>query len=248
VIGIVLILNKNMKQKLDLEEIKQKMFERLEPSGWGSKLKPFIFSGDFDKIITDLAKLATDGKRFTPPLKHIFRAFEECPVKDLQVVIVGQDPYPQFGVADGISFSCGNTMQLQPSLSYILNAVNDTVYDGKQISTDPDLVRWSNQGILMLNIALTTTVGKSGQHYQIWKPFLAYLFDYLSWHVNGLVYIYLGKEAKEWADCVNDNNYKLFATHPASAAYQKFRSWDCQDVFNKTSEIILKNNDYKIIW
>lgn len=237
-----------MKQKLDLEEIKQKMFERLEPSGWGAKLKPFIFSSDFDGIITQLAKLSTDGKRFTPPLKHVFRAFEECPLKDLKVIIVGQDPYPQFGVADGISFSCGNTMEAQPSLDYILRAINSTVYNFHEESKDPDLTRWANQGILMLNIALTTTVGKSGQHYQIWKPLLAYLFDYLTWNESGLVYIYLGKEAKEWADCVNDNNYKLFASHPASAAYQKIKDWDCQNVFNKASEIVLKNQDYKIIW
>jgi uracil-DNA glycosylase len=98
-----------MKQKLDIEEIKQKMFDKLQPSGWGKVLKPFIFSSDFDKIISQLAVLAKDGKRFTPPLKSIFRAFEECPIDQLKVVIVGQDPYPQFGVADGISFSCSNT-------------------------------------------------------------------------------------------------------------------------------------------
>lgn len=80
-----------MKQILDLDEIKQKMFERLEPSGWGNVLKHFIFSSDFDNIITELARLASDGRRFTPPLKNVFRAFEECPKNELKVVIVGQD-------------------------------------------------------------------------------------------------------------------------------------------------------------
>jgi uracil-DNA glycosylase len=237
-----------MKQKLDIEEIKQKMFDKLQPSGWGKVLKPFIFSSDFDKIISQLATLAKDGKRFTPPLKHIFRAFEECPIDQLKVVIVGQDPYPQFGVADGISFSCSNTKELKPSLSFIFDEINRTVYKGHPGCLDVDLKRWSNQGILMLNTALTTTVGKSGQHYHIWKPFTAFLFDYLTWNQNGLVYIYLGKEAKDWSDCVNDNNYKLFANHPASAAYQKFRSWDSQDVFNKTSEIVQKMYNVKLVW
>ena len=237
-----------MKQKLDLEEIKQKLFEKLEPSGWGQVLKSFIFSGDFDNIITELAKLSSEDQRFTPGLKDAFRAFIECPYKDLKVVFIGQDPYPQFGVADGISFSCGHTKQLQPSLRFILDEVNRTVYNGNPGSTDPDLTRWANQGILMLNTALTTTVGKIGQHYTIWHPFTTYLFDYLNNKQTGLVYVYLGKQAINWSDDVGESNYKLFASHPASAAYQKQRCWDSQDVFKKTSEIIAANHNYKIIW
>lgn len=237
-----------MKQKLDIEEIKQKMFDKLQPSGWGRVLKPFIFSSDFDKIISQLAVLAQDGKRFTPPLKSIFRAFEECPIDQLKVVIVGQDPYPQFGVADGISFSCSNTNELQPSLSYIFDEITRTFYNGHPECVDVNLTRWSNQGILMLNTALTTTVGKSGQHYHIWKPFTAFLFDYLTWNQNGLVYIYLGKEAREWSESVNDNNYKLFASHPASAAYLKSKTWNSQEIFYKTSEIVKKNYNIKLVW
>ena len=237
-----------MKQKLDIEEIKQKMFDKLQPSGWGKVLKSFIFSSEFDKIISQLAELAIDGRRFTPPLKSIFKAFEECPIDQLKVVIVGQDPYPQFGVADGISFSCSNTNELQPSLSYIFNEINRTCYNGHPECTDVNLTRWSNQGILMLNTALTTTIGKSGQHYHIWKPFTAFLFDYLTWNQNGLVYIYLGKEARDWSESVNDYNYKLFASHPASAAYLKSKSWDSQNVFNKTNEIVQKNYNTKLIW
>jgi uracil DNA glycosylase len=84
-------------------------------------------------------------------------------------------------------------------LSFILNEVNKTVYNGHPGSLDPDLTRWSNQGILLLNTALTTTVGKIGQHYVIWKPFMAYIFDHLTWNNSGLVYIYMGKQAQEWA-------------------------------------------------
>lgn len=237
-----------MKQKLDLEEIKDKLYQRLEPSGWAVKLRSFIYSSDFDNIIVQLARMSLDGKRFTPPLKQVFRAFEECPYSELKVVIVGQDPYPQFGVADGIAFSCSNTMELQPSLKYMLDEINRTVYEDKNISTDVDLVRWSSQGILMLNTALTTTVGKIGQHYTIWKPFLAFLFDHLTWYNNGLVYIYMGKQAHEWADAVNDNNYKIKISHPASAAYNKQSTWDSQGAFVQTKEIIQKNYNYSIDW
>ena len=236
-----------MKQKLDLEEIKQKLFERLEPSGWGKILKPFIFSTDFENIIIQLARLSSDGKRFTPPLKDAFRAFEECPYDKLRVILVGQDPYPQFGIADGIAFSCSKTRDYQPSLSFILDEVNRTVYNGHPESIEPDLKRWSNQGILMLNTALTTTVNKIGQHYKIWQPFIAYLFDYLTWHNSGLIYVYMGKEAQTWADTVSDNNYKFKVSHPASAAYNN-SSWDSQNVFVEVQKLIEQNYNQKIIW
>lgn len=237
-----------MKQKLDIEEIKEKLYEKLEPSGWGRVLKSFIYSADFDNIITQLARLSLDGKRFTPPLKEVFRAFEECPYSKLSIVIVGQDPYPQFGVADGIAFSCSKTDELQPSLKFILEEINRSVYKGHEESKDVNLARWSNQGVLMLNTALTTTIGKIGQHYNIWKPFLAYLFDYLTWNNTGLVYIYLGKQAKEWSDAVNDNNYKFYLTHPASAAYNNLAAWDSKSVFIEAGDILLKNNNKKMIW
>jgi uracil-DNA glycosylase len=236
-----------MNQSIDIEQIKQKLYEKLEPSGWGRVLKMFIFSSDFDNILLQLAKQARDGKRFTPTLKQMFRAFEECPYSDLKVVIVGQDPYPQFGVADGIAFSCSNTGEEQPSLKYMLKAVNDTVYQNRE-STEVDLKRWSNQGVLLLNTALSTNIGKVGQHYMLWRPFLAYLFDFLTWNNNGLVYIYMGKKALEWQGTVNDNNYKLTCSHPASAAYNQAESWDCNDVFNKTSKILKENYNFDIVW
>ena len=237
-----------MTQTIDIEEIKQKLFNNLEDSGWGKVLKPFIFSSDFEDIIKQLVRLSKDGQRFTPKLSQLFRAFEECPYDELKVIIVGQDPYPQLGVADGIAFSCGNTLDQQPSLRYILNAVNRTVYDGVGVSTNPDLKRWANQGILMLNTALTTTVGKIGQHYAIWKPFLAYLFDHLTFGHTGLIYIYMGKQAHEWKDVVHDMNYKFLISHPASAAYQKKHHWDCKNVFVDVQKILKENNNFSLTW
>jgi len=227
---------------MNLEEIKQKMFDKLEPSGWGRVLKSFIFSGDFDNILTKLYTLSQGDKRFTPPLKQVFRAFEECPYDKLQIVMVGQDPYPTFGVADGIAFSCGNTKQLQPSLRFILDEVNRTVYRGHPGSLEPDLTRWSNQGILLLNTALTVEVGKIGSHYDIWKQFTAYLLDWLNNYNPGLVYVYMGKKAEEWSMMTSDsNNVKYFVKHPASAAYNGSK-WDSNDMFIK----ILKDN--QITW
>jgi uracil-DNA glycosylase len=232
---------------MDLQEIKQKMFTKLEPSGWDRVFKSFIFSGDFDEILTRLYTLSQADKRFTPPLKQVFRAFEECPYDKLKVVFIGQDPYPGLGHADGISFSCSNTGKAQPSLRFILEEVNRTVYNGHVASEDVDLTRWSNQGILMLNTALTTEVGKIGKHYDIWQKFTAYLLDWLNSYNPGLIYVYMGKKAEEWSDFTTNTDYKFMVKHPASAAYNGSK-WDSDNLFIKISTVVTNTTGEIITW
>ena len=232
---------------MNLEEIKQKLFTKLEASGWDRIFKSFIFSTEFDSILNTLYRLSQEDKRFTPTLKQLFRAFEECPYNKLQVVIIGQDPYPQLGIADGIAFSCSNSNNLQPSLKYILEEINRTVYNGHIVSDDVDLKRWSNQGILMLNTALTVEVGKIGSHYDIWKPFTAYLLDYLNNYNPGLIYVYMGKKAEEWSELATNTDYRFTVKHPASAAYNGSK-WDSDDIFIKISSIVTNTSGNIITW
>jgi uracil-DNA glycosylase len=189
--------------------------------------------------------MSNNGQRFTPVLKDVFRAFEECPYDELKVVMVGQDPYPTLGVADGIAFSCGKSEKEQPSLRFMLDEAQKMY---PFYHRPLDLKVWANQGILLLNTALTTEVGKIGKHYEIWRTFANYLFDYLNTSYTGLVYIYMGKQAHIWAEDVSDNNHKFFLSHPASAVYQKFQSWDSKDVFNETNKIMQTLYNTKIIW
>ena len=230
-----------------LSDVKDKIFAKLKKSGWDIPLKDFIYSEDFNKIIEYLYKDSINGKKFTPQLKDIFKAFEECPYKDLKVVFLGQDSYPGKDIADGLAFSCSYTKEAQPTLQALLDEINKTVNEGFNISTNPDLTRWANQGVLLINTALTTTTYKVGQHYIIWQPFMAYLFDVLTWYNPGTIYVYFGKKASEWKNAVNDNNYKFELMHPATSYYRE-EPWDCKDVFNKINEILLANNNQQIEW
>src|SRR6056300_693364 len=89
---------------------------KLKDSGWEKIIYPYLDSENFYHTITKLVDFVQDGKRFTPKMKNWFRSFETCHYNNLKVVFIGQDPYPQVDVADGISFSCSNTMKEQPSL------------------------------------------------------------------------------------------------------------------------------------
>jgi uracil DNA glycosylase len=86
-------------------------------------------------------------------------------------------PYPYVNVPDGIAFSCSLKGTPEASLSFMFKEINDTVYNDPTRVHNADLARWSNQGILMLNVALTTTFNKVGEHYELWKPFINFLLD-----------------------------------------------------------------------
>jgi uracil-DNA glycosylase len=234
---------------MTLKEVQQKLYENLKESGWGDKLKMFILSQDFYQILETLYQESQAGNKFTPVIKDLFRAFQECPYDQLKVVVIGQDPYPQAGVADGISFSCSYTGKAQPSLRYIFKEIDRTVYSQNEdtIPFDPDLKRWSNQGVLMLNTALTCRIGKIGSHIELWKPFIVYLLDMLSQR-NQIVYVFLGNKAKEWHTHIPNLNYKFFTTHPASAAYRKGAIWDSGDLFNNINKVLLESGNTEIKW
>jgi uracil-DNA glycosylase len=233
---------------IDLEEVKIKLYHKLKTSGWADVLKTFILSNDFDKILQELLRQSQDGKKFTPIVKYLFRAFEECPYDKTSVIILGQDPYPTPNVADGIAFSCSIDNYVQPSLRFIHNEIQDTVYPNEVYNKVTDLKNWSNQGVLLINTAFTTTVNKVGSHYKLWEPFMSFLLDILQYDKPELIYAFLGKKAQEWSVSIPETNHKFLITHPASAAHNKLEKWDSSDVFNKINTCLVRKGKQAIIW
>jgi len=206
-------------------EIAQKLYEKLKGTGWDEALRTYLLGDSFQTLLNELVKLRNEGKRITPPLKNVFRAFQECPANTVKVVMIGQDPYPQFNVADGIAFSCGNTKYPEASLRYMLKEISLTVpEDQRDPVQSADLKRWSNQGLLMINCALTTNVGEIGKHYDLWSDFIAY--DYFIYYTN----------------------HKIHVSHPASAAYNKESRWNSNNLFNQVNDYLTSVNQTSIIW
>jgi uracil-DNA glycosylase len=237
-----------MISSVNLQDVKQKLYKKLEISGWDDKLRSFLLGNEMDKVLDALLKEAMDGKRFTPPMKHIFRAFEECPYDKVNVVIIGQDPYPQIETADGLAFSCSIKDKPEVSLQHILKAIKESVPEELQ---DPNptnnLDRWAKQGVLLLNSAFTCTIGKPGTHYLLWRPFLINVIDSMMWSKPDTVYVFLGKKAQDYMDLIPDTGCKIAVEHPAAAAY-KGSIWDHGDMFNKINECLDMQGKPKIIW
>lgn len=221
-------------ETIQLDVIKDKLYQKLKSAGYGPALTNYMVGSDFDEILQFLYNESSIDKKWTPGLKYIFRAFEECPYENLKVIILGQDPYPQLNVADGIAFSCSLKNKVEVSLEYIYKSISKTT--GIQVANDPDLARWSNQGILMLNSALTTQLYKPGTHMKIWQSFITHLLDYVAINKPDTVFVFLGKIAKSFGDGLPDNVAKLYASHPASAAYSSSTEWDCNDIWNNINQ------------
>jgi uracil-DNA glycosylase len=227
------------KLEIDINNLRERINNALEESGWTPALAPFINGLSFDIILNSLVTMYKNGKRFTPKFKDIFNAFKECPYKEIKVIVIGQDPYPQLGSADGIAFSCSKKGKAEKSLQYILKALNDE-------QGDVDLRRWSNQGVLLLNTAFTCEINSIGSHINLWKPFAIYLFELLNRHHKNVPVIMMGKKAEDWQ--VYLSNQKLYkVSHPASAAYRGGQ-WDCKDVFNQVNIELEKQGKACINW
>ena len=153
-----------------------------------------------------------------PNIKDVFKAFKLCPYNKCRVIFVGQDPYPQRGVAQGVLF--GNSSdtpenKLSPSLQIIKESVINFEIPHNLITFDPTLESWAKQGILMINSALTTEVGKIGVHMMNWRPFMIAFLKQMSMINPGIIYVLFGSQAQILEPYISKNNYVLKIEHPA---------------------------------
>ena len=228
---------------IDINLLRDNLNNKLKDSSWDRMLSPYVNGLSFDHIMNTLIENVEQGRRFTPKFKDVFNGFYECPYNDLKVVIVGQDPYPQLGVADGIAFSCSVKGKAEKSLQYILKqTTGKTTYTPEEC----DLKRWANQGVLLINTAFTCEVNKIGSHYGIWKSFTEHVFDNINRHNPDTIFILMGKKAEAWQTLL-PNCKILKCSHPASAAYRG-GEWDSNDVFDKANEILNTQDKACINW
>ena len=175
---------------------------------------------DFNELNIVLGKLqGIDPELLCPSPGNVFRAFKLCPYKKLRIVFLGQDPYPQKGVATGILF--GNKERtpenkLSPSLEVIKECcINYEVPHGP-IEFDNTLESWAKQGILMINSALTCKVNEIGSHVMLWRKFIATLLKNLSYRETGIIYVLFGKQAQTFEPYIDSKyNHIIKVEHPA---------------------------------
>lgn len=207
---------------------------------------------DKKELLTILSKLEVEYKRkpICPMQGDVFKAFKLCPYDDLKVVMLGQDPYPQKGVATGLLF--GNKKEvdeenLSPSLQIVKEAAINLEIPHKSIIFDQTLESWAEQGILMINTALTVEMNRVGSHVMLWRPFVANLLKKLSEYETGIIYVLFGKQAQTFKPYINKQfNIILEENHPAYFARTETRVPSI--VFEQVSKLTKDKYGIPITW
>lgn len=199
-------------------------------------------------LMQTLSKVPVD--KICPVKDDVFKAFQLCSLKDCRVIFLGQDPYPQKGIATGILFGNKATTKeedLSPSLQIIKEASIDfTKSHNYPILFDITLESWAKQGILMLNSALTVEMNKIGSHTQLWRPFISQFIKDLSTYGNYL-FVLFGQQAQTFEPYINKNySYIIKENHPAFYARSNKRM--PSDVFYKVRNYLRREYHEDIVW
>lgn len=236
-------------ESINIEEIQQKLFNSLKPSGWANVLKSFLLSHDFTLILNSLLEERKKGRRFTPGIKDIFRAFTECPYSELNTIFITKEPYPELGISNGISLDCSNLKKEHIYVKSILNEIEKTIFKKNEYyDRNISFIPWCNQGILMLNVALTAVLYEKDKHIHIWDFFTTFLLDTLNTYNKGLIFVFIGEDVKKYASIINKkDHYKYTIEHP-SEALKANKPWDSQNIFSIISKLVKDNYNKQIKW
>jgi len=218
------------------------------PSSWSKVIKEEFHKDYFIYLSETVTKFyASETNRLFPPEELIFRAFDLCSFEKLKVVILGQDPYPTLGNANGLSFSVSDSVKVLPkSLKNIFLEVQEDLKI--EFPENGNLERWANQGVLLLNSILTVEEGSPNSHKDIgWEHFTDAVIHKISTEKSQLVFLLWGTKAiakKEIIDC--NKHLVLTAPHPSPlSAYRGFLG--CKH-FSQTNQFFRKSGISEINW
>ncbi len=185
-------------------------------------------------------------KQIFPPSEDIFNAFHLTPLKDVKVVILGQDPYHNDGQAHGLCFSVKPSVDIPPSLVNIYKELQDDL--GCYIPNNGYLVKWAKQGVLLLNTVLTVRAHEAFSHRNMgWEEFTDAAIQILDREDRPIVFILWGKPAQMKKSMLHNNKHLILeAPHPSPLS--AFRGFFGSKPFSRTNDFLVKNGLSPIDW
>jgi uracil-DNA glycosylase len=216
----------------------------LEPS-WKAALSPIFQSDSFLKL-AEFVKQEYQQHQVFPPGKKIFSAFWHCPLPEVKVVILGQDPYHGEGQANGLAFSVAPGLPFPPSLLNIFKELKTDL--GVPMPPNGDLSRWAAQGVFLLNATLTVRANSAGSHQnQGWETVTDAVIQTISREREGVVFLLWGAYAQKKEELIDSTkHYILKAPHPSPlAAHRGF--WGCKH-FSKANDYLESTGQTPISW
>lgn len=208
---------------------------------------------DTNEVKKIIQRLLLSKSSICPNLKDIFKAFRLCPLHNVRTVLIGQDPYFTYRdnkpVATGLAFANSSDTpkeKYSPSLEVLKESIINFSMPHNRIIFDPSLEKWEEQGVLLLNTALSCEKGKPSSHMLLWRPFITSLIANLSKYTSGIVYVLMGSSAQSLEPYIGKNNYIIRCRHPSY--YARTHTKMPSSIWQEINNILIGQNGYGIEW
>ena len=201
-----------------------------------------VLAREFEKPyfvgLTDFVRNAYRTGTVYPPPGKIFAAFDRTPFDRVKVVILGQDPYHEPGQAQGLCFYVPPEVKDPPSLVNI----------AKELGHRPDLLSWTDQGVLLLNATLTVEAHRAGSHQgKGWEVFTDAVIRALAEEREHLVFILWGSYAQKKGAFIDRTRHCVIeSAHPSPLS--AYRGFFGSKPFDKANAYLQSHNQSPIAW
>ena len=185
-------------------------------------------------------------KTIYPDKEDIFNALKLTSFENTKVLILGQDPYHGKGQGHGLSFSVNKEIRVPPSLRNIYKELHDDI--GEEIPNSGYLKKWAEQGVLLLNTALTVREKEPNSHKNMgWEIFTNRVIELLNEKEKPMVFILWGNNAKSKEELITNKNHLIIkSTHPSP--FSAHRGFLGSKPFSRTNEFLKSVGENPIDW
>lgn len=222
----------------------------LKKTSWNTLLKDEFQKPYFQKLLESLDQEQKNGFRVYPPEPLIFNAFIHTPYEKVKVVIMGQDPYHGPGQAHGLSFSVPKDVPIPPSLKNIYKELVSDI--GVPFPRHGSLISWADQGVLLLNAALTVRENSPATRaHQLWGHFTDAVISLLAKSEQPIVFVLWGNHAQKKCEHLlvenaNRDHLVLQSPHPSPLSARR-GFFGCRH-FSKINAFLKKHHCEPIDW
>ncbi len=206
----------------------------LNPS-WCSKLGE-EFNKPYFKNLALFLKEEMSLKKVYPDFKNIFEAFNQTNFESVKVIIIGQDPYHGINQAHGLSFSVKKGTKIPPTLKNIFLELKSDL--NIETPNSGHLLKWSKEGVLLLNSVLTVNENVPGSHQKKgWETFTDKVIKTISSEKERVVFILWGKYAQDKESIIDTKkHFVIKSAHPSPLS--AFRGFFGSKPFSKSNEFL----------
>jgi uracil-DNA glycosylase len=205
------------------------------------------FNKPYFKGLSDFVKSEYKTHTCFPPGNQIFNAFDQCPFEDVKVVIIGQDPYHGKGQANGLCFSVNDNVSHPPSLINIFKEIEKDL--GIPYPKSGNLMRWANQGVLLLNATLTVKESQAGSHQKKgWEQFTDAVIKLISNKKEHIIFLLWGGFAKQKSKIIDNTKHHILTSgHPSPLSANR-GYWFGNKHFSKTNYLLEQEFRTPVLW